>query len=127
MQGHPDRIEQFKADIADLSITDPSTGRDQLAAKTGLVAMAAGVVLPVIAYFLSHGTTNPLSQRDALVVAMIGVSLAVAGGALYLKGALAGFLRFWLVRDLHERRAQTDRLVDRLGPGGDRASQSEPS
>ena len=24
MQGQPDRIEQFKADIADLHITDPS-------------------------------------------------------------------------------------------------------
>jgi hypothetical protein len=127
MQGQPERIDQFKADIAELRISDPSTGRDQLATKAGLAAMAAGVVLPIVAYVLSHGTTNPLSQRDALVIALIGVSLAVVGGALYLKGALAGFLRFWLVRDLHERRAQTDRLLERLGAGGDPASRGEPS
>jgi hypothetical protein len=127
MQGQPERIDQFKAEIAELRISDPSTGRDQLATKAGLAAMAAGVVLPIVAYVLSHGTTNPLSQRDALVIALIGVSLAVVGGALYLKGALAGFLRFWLVRDLHERRAQTDRLLERLGAGGDPASRGEPS
>jgi hypothetical protein len=124
MPGHPDRIEQFKADLAELRITDPSTSRDQLAVRLGLGGLLVGVVLPVVAYVMSHGTTNPLAQRDALVLAVIGLAFAVAGGALYLKGALAGFLRFWLVRDLHERRAQTDRLLDRLG-GGDRAGESE--
>ena len=128
MQGQPDRIEQFKADIADLRITDPATGRDQLATRLGLVAMGLGVVLPVVGYFLSHGTTNPLSQRDAIVIALIGVAFAAAGGALYLKGALSGFLRFWLVRDLHERRAQTDRILEALGgPEGDRTGQGEPT
>ncbi len=124
MPGHPDRIEQFKADLADLRISDPSTSRDQLAVRLGLGGLLLGVVLPVVAYVMSHGTTDPLAQRDALVLALIGVACAVAGGALYLKGALAGFLRFWLVRDLHERRAQTDRLLDHLG-GGDRGGESE--
>jgi hypothetical protein len=124
MQGQPDRVEQFSADLANLRITDPSTGRDHLAVRVGLAGLAIGVVLPLVAYGMSHGTTNALAQRDALVLAIIGLSCAVAGGALYLKGALAGFLRFWLVRDLHERRAQTDRLVARLG-GGDRAPESE--
>src|SRR5687768_7912535 len=117
MSGHPDRIEQLKADIADLRVTDPSAARDQLASRLGTLAMVAGVVLPVIAYFMSHGTTNELAQRDAIVLGLIGVALAVAGAALFLKGALSGFLRFWLVRDLHERRAQTDRIVHTLGGG----------
>jgi hypothetical protein len=126
MQGQPDRIEQMKADIADLKVVDPSAARDQLALRLGLVAMAAGVVLPVVAYFMSHGTTNDLAQRDAIILALIGVALAVTGGALFLKGALAGFLRFWLVRDLHERRAQTDRLLAGLG-GGDQVAEGEPT
>jgi hypothetical protein len=120
MQGQPDRIEQFKADLAQLHITDPSAGRDQLAARLGLAGLTVGVVLPIIAYFLSHGTTNALTQRDAITLALLGVSCAVAGGALYLKGALSSFLRFWLVRDLHERRAQTDRIV-----GGDHSVEGE--
>ena len=120
MQGQPDRIEQLKADLAELRITDPSAGRDQLAVRLGLAALLAGVVLPVVAYAMSHGTSNALAQRDAIILALLGVSCAIGGGALYVKGALAGFLRFWLVRDLHERRAQTDRIV-----GGDRAGESE--
>ena len=126
MQGQPDRIEQFKADIADLKITDPSTSRDHLAARLGIAAMVIGIVLGIYAYSLSYGADadNPApQQRDAIVLALIGVTVAVAGAALYLKGALAGFLRFWLVRDLHERRAQTDRLLDGLGgdqPAGGR-------
>ena len=123
MQGQPDRIEQFKADLAELKITDPSSTRDQLAMRLGLAGMALGVIMPVAAYFLSHGTTNPLAQRDAIVLGLLGVALATAGGALYLKGALASFLRFWLVRDLHERRAQTDRLL----AGGDRPREGEPT
>ncbi len=124
MQGQPDRIEQFKADIAELKIADPSAHRDQLAIRLGLIAMVAGVVLPVLAYSRSMAATTDLAQRDALVIALVGVALAVVGGALYLKGALAAFLRFWLVRDLHERRAQTDRIIASLG-AGDQASKGE--
>lgn len=124
MHGQPDRIEQFKADIADLRITDPSTARDQLAVRAGQASLVIGVVLPVVAYAMSHSTTNPLGQRDAIVLALLGVACAVAGGFLYLKGALAGFLRFWLVRDLHERRAQTDRIVEALA-GGDSPTEGE--
>lgn len=120
MPEHPDRIEQFEADLAALRIADPAASRDQLAARAGLAGLSIGILLPVVAYALSHGTTNALEQRDALVLALLGVSCAVAGGALYLKGALAGFLRFWLLRDLHERRAQTDRIV-----GGDRSGEGE--
>jgi hypothetical protein len=120
MPEHPDRIEQFEADLAELRIVDPSASRDQLAARAGLVGLVVGIALPAVAYALSHGTTNALEQRDAIVLALLGIASAVAGGALYLKGALAGFLRFWLLRDLHERRAQTDRIV-----GGDRAGESE--
>jgi len=119
-----DRIEQFKADIADLRIVDPSTARDRMATRLGLLGLVLGIVLPVAAYSMSHSTEDALAQRDALVLALIGVAAAVVGGSLYLKGALASFLRFWLVRDLHERRAQTDRLLGGLS-GRDRPAEGE--
>jgi hypothetical protein len=126
MHGQPDRIEQFKADIADLKIADPSSSRDQLAARLGIAAMVIGIGLAVYAYSLSYGADadNPApQQRDAIVLALIGVTVAVTGLAFYLKGSLAGFLRFWLLRDLHERRAQTDRLLE--GLGGDQPAEGE--
>jgi hypothetical protein len=128
LQGQPDRIEQFEADIAGLKIADPSSSRDHLAARLGVAAMVIGVALAIYAYLLSYGADadNPApQQRDAIIVALIGVTVAVTGGAVYVKGALAGFLRFWLVRDLHERRAQTDRLLGAIG--GDPPAEGEPN
>lgn len=115
MHGQPERIEQFKHDIAELRIADPSTSRDRLGARLGLVAMVVGVALAGIAYSLSHSTDSALQQRDAIVVALAGVAVAAAGAGIYVKASLATFLRFWLLRDLHERRAQTDRIVQALG------------
>jgi hypothetical protein len=105
------RIEQFKAEVADMRLRDPATGLDRLFLRLGFAGMIGGIALGIAAYFLSHGTTNPLQQRDAIVLALIGVSLVVAGAALFVKAALAGFLRFWLARLCYEQQAQADRIV----------------
>ena len=63
---------------------------------------------------MSHGTSNPLSQNDALVLAIGGLTAAVVGAALFLRYSLASFLRFWLARFVYEQQAQTDRIVERL-------------
>src|SRR5690606_9879126 len=69
MTAAPDRIEQLKADLAELNVDDPAAGADRLATRLGLLGLAAGIILAVVAYAMSHGTDNPLSQRDALVLA----------------------------------------------------------
>ncbi len=112
MHDQPTRIEAFKAEIAEMHIADPSTGRDRLATRGGLVAMAVGVALPIVAYFISHGTENPLQQRDAIVVALLGVSLAVAGGALVPEGSI-GRLPALLAHPRHPRAPCADRSHSR--------------
>ena len=107
-----DRVEQFKSDIAEMRIKDPATARDVLLLRAGAVLMVAGVVVTVVAYFMSHGTTEQLTQNDAQTVGMIGIAVAVLGGATFLRYSLAQFLRFWLARLIYEQRAQTDRLLD---------------
>lgn len=129
MQGQPDRIEQFEADIAELRITDPSSRRDHLATRLGVAGMAVGIILGLYAYSLSYGAGggDPApQQRDAIVLGLLAVSVTVVGVALYVKGAMSSFLRFWLVRDLHERRAQTDRVIQQLG-GAEDGTEVQPS
>ena len=109
-----ERIEQFKTEIAEMGVRDPAVARDRLLLRGSVVLLVAGPVLAVIAYFMSHGTENPLQQRDAIVVALLGVTLSLAGGALFTRYALASFLRFWLARLCWEQSAQTDRVVDAL-------------
>jgi hypothetical protein len=113
-----ERVEQFKADIAEMGVKDPSVARDRLLLRASVALMALGPVLGIIGYFLSHGTDNPLQQRDAIVLSLIGVSCAVSGGALFVRYALASFMRFWLARLCWEQQAQTDRVVAALEDRG---------
>ena len=113
-----ERVEQFKAEIAEMGVKDPAAARDRLLLRGAVVLMAVGPVLGVIGYFMSHGTTNPLQQRDAIVLSLIGVSTSVAGGALFVRYALASFMRFWLARLCWEQQAQTDRVVAALDGRG---------
>jgi hypothetical protein len=113
-----ERVEEFKREIAEMGLKDPAAARDRLLLRLSVALLAVGPVLGVIAYFMSHGTENPLQQRDAIVLALIGVGLSVAGGALFVRYALASFMRFWLARLCWEQQAQTDRVVAALDGRG---------
>jgi hypothetical protein len=108
----PTRVEQFTAEIADMKLPDTASSRVRSLLRVGVALMAVGVLLGVIAYFLGHGTTNPLQQRDAIVLSIIGLTVAVVGAALFLRYSMAQFLRFWLARLSWEQQAQTDRVVE---------------
>lgn len=112
MLSNPTRVEQFTAEIAEMKLPDTSSSRDRLLLRAGVGLMALGVVIGIVAYVLGHGTTNPLQQRDAIVMAIIGLTVAVVGAAVFLRYSLAQFLRFWLARLSWEQQSQTDRLVD---------------
>lgn len=98
-----DRTEQFRRDLAEMKIREPRVGMDGILLKLGLLGLVAGIVVAIVAYTMSHGTNNPLQQRDALTIGLIGVTVSIAGAALFLRYSLAGFLRFWLARFLFEQ------------------------
>jgi hypothetical protein len=105
------RLDQFKADIADMKIRDPAVGRESLLLWVGIAGLVVGIAVTVIAYFLSKNSNSPLDQADDHIVALIGVAVTVAGAAVFIRYSVAAFLRFWLARLIYEQRVQTDRLV----------------
>ena len=111
------RVEQFRADIAGMHLKDPVAGREANLLRLGVLLMVGGVALTVIAYSASHSTRLDLDQRDDIVAALIGVSLTVAGAALFIRYSIAQFFRFWLARLIFEQRAATDRLLDGRATG----------
>jgi len=111
------RVEQFKAEVADMRLRDPATGLDRLLLRLGVLGMIGGPLLALVGYFLSHSATGPLQQRDAIVQAILGLAITVAGAALYVKASLAGFLRFWMARFVYEQQAQADRLAKAVKGG----------
>ena len=104
-----ERIDQFRAEMAGMRLRDPATGVDRLLVRLGVVGLVAGPAFGISAWFLSNGTRNPLQQRDAIVVALLGVIFAVVGAALFVKGALAQFLRFWMARMVYEQQVRDGR------------------
>jgi hypothetical protein len=103
-----ERAESFKEEVRSLKIKDPNASREGLFATVGLAVMVIGIVVSVIAYFVSHGTNSVLTQNDSLTIGMIGISLAIVGGAVFLRYSIAGFLRFWLARFLAEQQRARD-------------------
>jgi uncharacterized membrane protein YidH (DUF202 family) len=111
---NPQRLDQFTDEIAEMRLPGAATSRERTYLRAGLALMAAGVIVGVAAYVIGHGTTNPLQQRDAIVLAVVGLTVAVVGVGLFLRYSLAQFLRFWLARLSWEQQAHTDRMVEAL-------------
>ena len=111
-----ERAESFKGEVHSLKIKDPNAGREALYLKLGLAVMVIGVVVSILGYFVSHGTAsfvagnivNAGPLNDAQMVGMIGISLTIAGGAVFLRYSIASFLRFWLARLIVEQQRTRD-------------------
>jgi hypothetical protein len=102
------RSDSFKEEIRSLKIKDPNAGRDTLMLRLGVVAMVVGVIVSIVGYFISHGTSNTLTQNDSLTIGMIGIAVTILGAAVFLRYSLAGFLRFWLARFIFEQQKDRD-------------------
>jgi hypothetical protein len=99
----PDRVARLAAEIGGVRVRGGAIARERALARLGAVAMGAGVALAVVGYVLSHGTDNALQQRDAIVLGLLGVTVAVSGAAVYLRYSLGQLLRFWLARLVLDR------------------------
>ena len=97
------RTEAFKEEVKGLKIKDPNAGRDAMLLKLGVVIMVVGVIVAIVSYFVSHGTTQILEQNDAQTIGMIGIAVTILGAAMFLRYSLAAFMRFWLARLLFEQ------------------------
>jgi hypothetical protein len=120
------RSDRFVRELAELRIPDPAAGRAGLWLRTGAGLMVVGLLVEVVAYFLSHDTGDALVQRDAAVLALGGIAGCVVGSALFLRYSLTRFLRFWLARQSFDLAQLGDRLHERTVPNGLASSDPAP-
>jgi hypothetical protein len=111
-----DKIEQFRASVAELKLRTTKTTGDLVRQIIGGLLMLGGFIAGLIIYeqSLSQSSALNLASEQILALAMLGV--IVIGAALFVSSTLARFLRFWLLRNLYEGQAHIDQLVDSLGP-----------
>ena len=97
----PERADRFLAELAD--VKHDSSSRNATLARLGGALMVVGVVLTIVGVALSQTTNNPLDQCTDVSLGLCGIALTLAGLALFLRYSLAQFLRFWLLRLVHEQ------------------------
>lgn len=102
-----DPADEFIAEVADIRLK--AAGRDTALLRLSTVLMPLGIILGVVALLLARNTDNPLDQRDAIIIAITGLSVSVVGVGLFLRYSLAEFLRFWMARLILQQQGGTAR------------------
>ena len=110
-----DRIQTFTEEIAAMKLRGARADRERFLLILGVVGLVAGVGLAIFGGFQASGTSNTGDQVAFLATGtLIGLALVIAGTAIFVRYSLARFLRFWLVRLVHEHRTETDRVIAQL-------------
>ncbi len=110
------RIDQFRAEVADLDIKTPADTGERNYLVVGIVLLAVGLGLIFAGYYGASGT-KVVGEQIPYVLSggFLGVGVMVVGAALFVRYSLSRYLRYWLIRTIYEERAQTDKVVDSLG------------
>jgi hypothetical protein len=112
-----EKIDQFKAAVADLKLRTGRSRGDLVREIVGAVLMVGGFVAGLIIYEQSLSQSSSLNLASEQILALAMVGLIVIGAALFVSSSLSRFLRFWLLRNLYEGQAHVDQIVESLGPG----------
>jgi uncharacterized membrane protein len=110
------RIDQFRAEVADLDIKTPADTSERNYLVVGIVLLVVGLVLIFAGYWGASGTAL-LAEQIPYVLSggFLGVGVMVVGAAMFVRYSLSRYLRYWLIRTIYEERSQTDKVVDSLG------------
>lgn len=109
--GSDARLDAFRDQLKSMRVPGARPQSDRLLSVLAAAAMIVALILGIVAYFISHGTTDALVQNDATVLAVLATTIGVIGVGLFVKKGIERLLRFWIARVTFEQSVQTDRLV----------------
>jgi hypothetical protein len=108
------RIDQFKSDIADMKLKTGTSSKEGVLQIVGVLLMIAGIVIAFASYNSSLNQNDARDIQSYTILAIGGLTLTIAGAAMFLRYAIAKFLRFWLLRQMYEGQAHIDQVVDAI-------------
>lgn len=108
------RLEQFEAEITKLKVKGGRADRERILVILGVIATIAGFVVTTIGITGVRNASDQLSQGDSMSLTILGVGIAIVGAVVWARCSLSRYLRYWLVRDLYEQHASTDRIVEAI-------------
>lgn len=105
-----DRLEAFRADVADLKIGGKNPAKwERVASILGLIAMIAGVIVAFAAYSTAQNAGELADIHRQQVLAVASAALAIVGAIVWLRVSLTRHLRWWMIRSIHEQRSLAER------------------
>jgi len=116
MDDNQQRIEEFRSEIDSLKLKGSSGESEQKFLVGGIVLLVMGTLLAIYGAIQVGNSGGSLADQIAFLAqgSLVGIVLAVAGVGLFLRYSLGRYLRFWMIRQTYEARANTDRIVDAI-------------
>jgi hypothetical protein len=109
-----DRLAQFEHEIRRLGVKGGNPEPERWLVVLGVAAVVAGFGLAAFGLSLVITATNALDQGDGLAQVTLGIGVAIVGAVLWARYSLSRYLRYWLIRQVYESRAATDRIVEAI-------------
>jgi hypothetical protein len=115
MEDNQKRVDECKAEIAELRVGVPSSGNERKLLVLGVALIAAGIALVLGGWYGASGEATIAEQFPYLISGgVFGLALVITGAALFARYSMTRFMRYWLIRMIYEQQAQTDRIVEAL-------------
>lgn len=112
MNENHERIEAFQSEIDSMKLKAAGAENEARLLILGIVLAVAGIGLAVLTAVQIGNQDDVVKQTTLLGTgSFLGIALVIAGAALFVRFSMARHLRFWLIRLVHESRANTDRIV----------------
>ncbi len=105
------RLQQFQSEVEQLKVTGGRANPERTWMIVGIVLMIAGLIITLVSYTATHSSKVPDEWADYNVLSNFGLAVTVVGSVLFLTMSIQRYLRYWLIRLIHEQRDSTDRVV----------------
>ena len=122
--GMSPRLEEFRAEVENIGVTGGGASPERLGTIAGLILLVVGLGVALIAALSQRGDaaagdatamlSEVVSSNNGMIVVVLGLSLAIIGGLIWVRNSLTRYLRYWLVRLIYEDRSNTDRLIEAI-------------
>jgi hypothetical protein len=109
-----DRLQQFEDEIRRLGVKGGTAEPERWLVVVGVLAVIGGIGLAVFGVNLVLNASTQLEQGDGQVQTVLGGAIAIVGAIVWARYSLSRYLRYWLIRQVYETRASTDRIVEAI-------------
>lgn len=106
------RLQEFKTEVDELKVTGGRANPERSWMMLGVTGMVAGIVITLVAWLNTGGTSNTGDFADFAAMGRFGMALTFAGTGLFTVMSMRRWLRFWLIRLVYELRDRADQTPD---------------